>query len=243
MALFAIVHFYSLKIKETMVTLTEETLTFKDIAKDVWIFVPPILVLVIFLVKGDSPSQAILYSMVAMLIMSLLKWETCLGYNKILKAFADAAFDSLTVTGACAAAGIISGVVLLTGLGIKIGDFVFYFSSGHLYLALPFIMLASLVLDMGLPTLICYILLAVTTAPPLIKMGIPPMPAHMFIFYFGMLSMVTPPVAMAAYAAALLLIKPGWITDLVGICMALIMVAFQWQAGKKEAATRSGRNP
>jgi TRAP-type uncharacterized transport system fused permease subunit len=61
-ALFAIVHFYSLKIKETMVTLTEETLTFKDIAKDVWIFVPPILVLVIFLVKGDSPSQAILYS-------------------------------------------------------------------------------------------------------------------------------------------------------------------------------------
>jgi TRAP-type uncharacterized transport system fused permease subunit len=206
--------------------------------------------------------------------------------------------------------------VLLTGLGVKIGDFVFYFSGGRLYLALPFIMLASLVLGMGLPTLVCYILLAVTTAPPLIKMGVPPMAAHMFIFYFGMLSMVTPPVAMAAYAgaalaksepmktgflawkfalaafllpymfvyntallltgpaeecilasitsmigavclsasvvgylnrkltwfwrmvslaAALLLIKPGWITDLIGIVLALIMVAYQWQRANREA--------
>ena len=322
-ALFAIVHFYSLKIKETTTTSTEETLTFKDIVKDVWIFLPPIFVLVFFLVRGDSPSQVILYSMVAMLIMSLLKRETRLGYTKILKAFADAAFDSLTVTGACAAAGIISGVVLLTGLGIKIGDFVLYFSGGHLYLALPFIMLASLVLGMGLPSLVCYILLAVTTAPPLIRMGVPPMAAHMFIFYFGMLSMVTPPVAMAAYAgaalaksepmktgfvawkfalaafllpymfvyspslllmghagecilasvtsiigavclsasivgylnrkltffwrtvsfaAALLLIKPGWITDLIGICLALIMVAYQWQAGKREAASGSAQH-
>lgn len=323
-ALFAIVHFYSLKIKETMVVLTEETLTLKDIVKDMWVFLPPIFVLVFFLVRGDSPSQVILYSMVAMFIMSLFKKETRLSYSKIKKAFADAASDSLTVTGACAAAGIVIGVVLLTGLGVKIGDFVFYFSGGRLYLALPFIMLASLVLGMGLPTLICYILLAVTTAPPLIKMGIPAMAAHMFIFYFGMLSMVTPPVAMAAYAgaalaksepmktgfvawkfalaafllpymfvynpalllmghigecilasvtsiigavclsaaivgylnrkltwfwrmvsfaAALLLIKPGWITDLIGICLAVIMVAFQWQGRKKEGAARWGKNP
>jgi len=323
-ALYAIVHFYSLKIKERMTSLAEETLTLKDILKDVWVFVPPILVLVLFLVRGNSPSQVILYSMVAMLMMGLFKRETRLGYTKIKKAFADAASDSLTVTGACAAAGIVIGVVLLTGLGVKIGDFVFYFSGGHLYLALPFIMLASLVLGMGLPTLVCYLLLAVTTAPPLIKMGVPPMAAHMFIFYFGMLSMVTPPVAMAAYAgaalaksepmktgfiawkfalaafllpymfvyspalllmgnagecilasvtsvigavclsasivghlnrkltlfwravsfaAALLLIKPGWITDLVGICLALIMGAYQWQAGKRETAARAGKNP
>jgi TRAP-type uncharacterized transport system fused permease subunit len=75
-------------------------------------------------------------------------------------------------------------------------------------------MLASLVLGMGMPTLVCYILLAVTTAPPLIEMGVPPMAAHLFIFYFGMLSMVTPPVGMAFYAGAALAgadtMKTGW---------------------------------
>ena len=316
-AIYAIVHFYALRIKGTTTSSTEETLTFKDIIKDVWVFLPPIFVLVFYLVRGDSPSQVILYSMVSMLIMSLFKKETRIGFIKIKKAFADAGSDSLTVTGACAAAGIVIGVVLLTGLGVKIGDFVFYFSGGRLYLALPFIMLASLVLGMGLPTLVCYILLAVTTAPPLIKMGVPPMAAHMFIFYFGMLSMVTPPVAMAAYAgaalaksepmktgflawkfalaafllpyvfvynpalllmgsagecilasitsiigavclsasvvgylnrkltwfwrmvsfaAALLLIKPGWITDLIGLVLALIMVVYHWRSAKREAS-------
>jgi len=316
-AIFAIVHFYAHRIKGTTATSTEETISFKDIIKDVWVFLPPIFVLVFYLVRGDSPSQVILYSMVSMLIMSLFKKETRIGFIKIKKAFADAGSDSLTVTGACAAAGIVIGVVLLTGLGVKIGDFVFYFSGGRLYLALPFIMLASLVLGMGLPTLVCYILLAVTTAPPLIKMGVPPMAAHMFIFYFGMLSMVTPPVAMAAYAgaalaksepmktgflawkfslaafllpyvfvynpalllmgsagecilasitsiigavclsasvvgylnrkltwfwrmvsfaAALLLIKPGWITDLIGLVLALIMVVYHWRSAKREAS-------
>jgi TRAP transporter 4TM/12TM fusion protein len=312
-AIFAIVHFYSLRIKDTMVAM-EETLTLKGILKDVWLFLPPILVLIFFLVRGDSPSQVILFSMVAIFVMSLFTKGNRLGYSKIKKGFADAAVDSLTVTGACAAAGIVIGVVLLTGLGVKIGDFVFYFSGGHLWLALIFIMLASLVLGMGLPTLVCYLLLAVTTAPPLIKMGVPPMAAHMFIFYFGMLSMVTPPVAMAAYAgaalaksepmktgytawkfalaafvlpyafvynpsllllgevwecilasvtsiiggiclaasvvgylnrklswfwrgvalaAALLLIKPGWITDLIGVCLAVIMVLYQRRAAKR----------
>jgi TRAP transporter 4TM/12TM fusion protein len=319
-AIFAIVHFYSLRIKHTMTSSTEESLTFRSIMKDVWLFLPPIFVLVFFLVRGDSPSQVIIYSMVAIFIMSLFTKKTRLGYSRIKKGFADAATDSLTVTGACAAAGIVIGVVLLTGLGVKIGDFVFLFSGGRLWLALFFIMLASLVLGMGLPTLVCYLLLAVTTAPPLIKLGVPPMAAHMFIFYFGMLSMVTPPVAMAAYAgaalakaepmktgfvawkfslaafflpymfvynpslllmgdvgecllasvtsmigavclaasvvgylnrkltwfwravafaAALLLIKPGWITDLIGICLGLIMVAYQWRAAKRESRPRA----
>ena len=103
---------------------------------------------------------------------------------------------------------------MLTGLGVKIGNLVIFLSDGNLGLALFFIMLASLVLGMGLPTIVCYILLAVTTAPPLIAMGVPPMAAHLFIFYFGMLSMVTPPVGMAFYAGAALAgaetMKTGW---------------------------------
>jgi len=121
-------------------------------------------------------------------------------------------------------------VVLLTGLGVKIGNFVFYFSGGNLGMALIFIMLASLVLGMGLPTLVCYILLAVTTAPPLIKMGVPPMAAHMFIFYFGMLSMVTPPVGMAFYAGAALAgadtMKTGWTAWMIALSGFLLPYVF-----------------
>jgi TRAP-type uncharacterized transport system fused permease subunit len=147
-------------------------------------------------------------------VMSLFKREYRLGPRKLIAGLSDAAKESVTVTGACAAAGMVIAVVLLTGLGVKIGNFVIYFSAGHLSLALIFIMFASIVLGMGMPTLVCYILLAVTTAPPLIQMGVPPMAAHLFIFYFGMLSMVTPPVGMAFYAGAALAgadtMKTGW---------------------------------
>jgi TRAP-type uncharacterized transport system fused permease subunit len=260
-----------------------------------------------------------MYTIVVVIVMSLFKPEFRLTPRKLLKGLSDAADDALTVTGACAAAGIVIAMVLLTGLGVKIGNLVMYLSAGNLGLALFFIMIASLILGMGLPTIVCYILLAVTTAPPLIQMGVPPMAAHFFIFYFGMLSMVTPPVGMAFYAgaalagadtmqtgwtawkislasflvpyafvynpsllmmghvsdailsgitsvigatalaagvvghmrrplgaleriaaiaAALLLIKPGWITDLVGVVIVVILLFLQW---KKETTLHLGK--
>jgi TRAP-type uncharacterized transport system fused permease subunit len=90
----------------------------------------------------------------------------------------------------------------MTGLGNKLSEFVLFISGGRLFLILFFTMVASLILGMGLPTTVCYILLAVTVAPTIVQMGVPPLAAHLFIFYFGLLCMVTPPVAMAAYAAA-----------------------------------------
>jgi len=147
-------------------------------------------------------------------IMSFFKSEYRLGPRKLFIGLSSAAKESVTVTGACAAAGMVIAVVLLTGLGVKIGNLVIYSSGGRLSLGLVFIMFASLVLGMGMPTLVCYILLAVTTAPPLIQLGVPPIAAHLFIFYFGMLSMVTPPVGMAFYAGAALAkadtMKTGW---------------------------------
>jgi TRAP transporter 4TM/12TM fusion protein len=226
MATFAFVHFYTLKlgIKRER---DEDLLPVKQILKNFWVFVPPLVVLVYFLVAGYSTSLVVMYTIIVVVVMSLFKPEFRLGPGRLIKGLSDAANEALTVTGACAAAGIVIAVVLLTGLGVKIGDFVIYFSGGNLGLALVFIMLggnlglalvfimlASLVLGMGLPTLVCYIVLAVTTAPPLIKMGVPPMAAHLFIFYFGMLSMVTPPVGMAFYAGAALAgadtMKTGW---------------------------------
>jgi TRAP-type uncharacterized transport system fused permease subunit len=93
-------------------------------------------------------------------------------------------------------------VVLLTGIGTKITDLVLQVSSGYLVIALPFTMVASILFGMGLPTVVCYVLLAATAAPSLVEMGVPPLAAHLYIFYFGMLCMVTPPVAFASYAGA-----------------------------------------
>ena len=141
--------------------------------------------------------------------------------------------SSVTVSSACALAGLIIAIVLLTGLGVKIGDAVLYFSGGRLYLALPLIMLASLVLGMGLPTVVCYILLAVTTAPPIIQMGVSPMAAHMFIFYFGMISMVTPPVGMAFYAGAALAgadtMKTGWTATKIAAVAVVLPYMFVYE--------------
>jgi TRAP transporter 4TM/12TM fusion protein len=213
MAVFIFVHLYSVRLglkKEK----SEDLPSLKHVVKDFWVFVPPLAVLVILLISGYSTSLVVLYTIIVVVGMSLFKRQFRLGPRKLFKGLSDAANESVTVTGACGAAGMVIAVVLLTGLGVKIGNFVLYTSRGQLPLALIFIMFASLVLGMGMPTLVCYILLAVTTAPPLIQMGVPPMAAHLFIFYFGMLSMVTPPVGMAFYAGAAIAgsdtMKTGW---------------------------------
>ncbi|PKN61530.1 MAG: C4-dicarboxylate ABC transporter permease [Deltaproteobacteria bacterium HGW-Deltaproteobacteria-15] len=212
-AVFAFVHFYTLKLgikRESDADLPPV----RKIIKDFWVFLPPLFVLVYFLIAGYSTSLVVMYTIIVVVGMSVFKREFRLGPRKLFNGLTSAANESVTVTGACAAAGMVIAVVLLTGLGVKIGNLVIYFSGGNLGLGLIFIMLASLVLGMGMPTLVCYILLAVTTAPPLIAMGVPPMAAHLFIFYFGMLSMVTPPVGMAFYAGAAVAgadtMKTGW---------------------------------
>lgn len=244
LAVFGFVHFYTLKlgIKPDQ---DESLPPVLQVLKDFWVFVPPLVVLVYFLVAGYSISLVVMYTIIVVVVMSLFKKEYRMGPRKLFRGLADGAKESVAVTGACAAAGMVIAVVLLTGLGVKIGNFVIYFSGGNLGLGLIFIMFASLVLGMGMPTLVCYILLAVTTAPPLIKMGVPPMAAHLFIFYFGMLSMVTPPVGMAFYAGAAVAkadtMKTGWAAwriALAGFLLpymfvyspALLLAGNPWQA-------------
>jgi TRAP-type uncharacterized transport system fused permease subunit len=118
------------------------------------------------------------------------------------------------VANAAITAGVVIGVVLLTGMGNKITALVVSLSAGSLFIVLPVVMLASLLFGMGLPTVVCYVLLATTVAPSVVDLGIPPLAAHLFIFYFGMLCMVTPPVSFASYAGAAIAkadpMKTGW---------------------------------
>jgi TRAP transporter 4TM/12TM fusion protein len=201
LAIFSVVHFYSLKMN--IQGLPESELpSIKKVIYQKWIFFVPLLLLIFVLVMGYSPRIAVLYSLVATVVMSFFKKESRMTPSRILDALASTGNSSVMVACACACAGIVIGVVLLTGMGTKITSLVLNLSAGSLAIALPIVMFASLLFGMGLPTVVCYVLLASTVAPSLVNLGAVPLAAHLFIFYFGMLCMVTPPVAFAAFAGA-----------------------------------------
>lgn len=213
LALFIIIHYYSKK--NGLRGLTKEELpSFVSVMKKKWIFSIPILSLIFLMVEGFTPTKAVLYTIPIILVLSLFSKEKRIGIKRGIDILENSAKSAFLVCNACASAGIIIGIVLLTGLGSKLASFVLIVSGEKLFLALPFIMVASLILGMGLPTVVCYVLLAVTVASPLIKMGVLPLAAHLFIFYFGMLCMITPPVGFAFYASAAIAdsnpMRTGW---------------------------------
>lgn len=163
----------------------------------------PIVLLVYMLaVQGVSPIRAALTSIAACIAISWVKAESRMGARRILEAMVEGAKGSLTVILACAAAGIVMTVINLTGLGLKLATGIMEFSGGNLFPALVLTMLVTIVLSMGLPTVGAYIISGVTLGTALTGMGLSPLLAHMFIFYFASMSGVTPPVALNAFPAA-----------------------------------------
>lgn len=213
LAVFSIVHFYSLKIGIRGLSQNELP-ALKEVFYKKWIFIIPLIVLIGMLVQGYSPRISVLYAILATVVVTAFKKDVRMGPSKILRALADSGQNSVMVANAAITAGIVIGVVLLTGMGNKITSLVMNLSAGALFIALPIVMLASLLFGMGLPTVVCYVLLAATVAPSLVDLGIPALSAHLFIFYFGMLCMVTPPVSFASYAGAAIAkadpMKTGW---------------------------------
>lgn len=120
----------------------------------------------------------------------------------IATALVKSAKNGVALVSAAACVGIVIGVVTLTGVGTAFPNAIIPLAKESLFLALVAIMACSIVLGMGLPSAVCYLLMATLIGPVLNKLGVPPLAAHLFIFYFGMMSMVTPPVALAAYASA-----------------------------------------
>jgi TRAP-type uncharacterized transport system fused permease subunit len=125
-----------------------------------------------------------------------------MGFWTILRALEESAKNTLGVAAACACAGIVIGVINLTGVGLKFTSFVLFLSGDSLIPALLLTMVAGIILGMGMPTTPAYIVQAALLIPALIKLGILNVAAHMFVFYFSTISAITPPVAMAVYAAA-----------------------------------------
>ncbi|MBO6538027.1 MAG: TRAP transporter permease [Rhizobiaceae bacterium] len=162
----------------------------------------PIFVMLTLLLNGYTAQKTALYGTLSVLALSWVKRETRMGWREIMDALEQATRWVLPVAAACAAAGIIVGMVQITGLSVKISNVVLTLSSGYLSLTLVLTMIVAIVLGMGMPTSGAYIIMATLLAPALINMGVPVIAAHMFIFYFACLSAITPPVALASYAAA-----------------------------------------
>ena len=158
--------------------------------------------LVVFLLAGFSVFRAVSLAMAVVVGTSALNRETRLSLRKVSGALIQASRAGISLISAAASVGIIIGIVTLTGVGARLPALILPLAEQHLLLALIALMVSSLILGMGLPSAVCYLLLATMVGSVLGKLGVAALAAHLFIFYFGLMSMVTPPVALAAYAAS-----------------------------------------
>jgi TRAP transporter 4TM/12TM fusion protein len=165
-------------------------------------FFPPFVLVYMLGYEGASASKAALYTTGAVVVASLLDPRHCITVRKFLDALHAGAIGSLEVALATACAGIIVGMFTLTGLGLTFSDLMIDLAQGDLFLLLIATMVASLLLGAGLPSVPTYLLLAIIVAPAIVKLGVTPLAAHMFVFYYGALADLTPPLAVSAYIAA-----------------------------------------
>jgi TRAP transporter 4TM/12TM fusion protein len=170
------------------------------VLKEGWFFLIPIVTLIVLLIIGYTPGRCAFFAILASIVIGVIRKN--LGFSEIFKTLAQGAQMSLQLVSLCACVGVIVGAITMSGIGVKFSEFVILLSGGKLFLALIFNMIASIILGMGVPTVAAYLLLVVVTAPTLVQLGISLFSAHFFVYYFGCLSAITPPVAMAAYTGA-----------------------------------------
>lgn len=162
----------------------------------------PIVLLIVFMVAGKTPLFSSFYAIVTSILLSSLKKESRLDIKKTTDALEEASKLAIPVASSCASVGIMVAMTGATGLGMVLGDGLIALANGNFYLTLIFTMVTCIILGMGLPTSACYIVVSTIAAPALLKFGIAGIPVHMFAFYFGILSVLTPPVCTASLTAA-----------------------------------------
>ena len=158
--------------------------------------------IVIFMAWGYSPTTSVLYAIATTFVISFLTRETAMTPRKVVRALKDGSIQTLTAATTCATAGIIVGVVTLTGLGLKFSSIVIDYAGGSLLLTAVYTALIVWIIGLAVPVTASYIICAVIAAPAMIKLGVPDYAAHMFIFYYAVLSEVSPPTALSPFAAA-----------------------------------------
>ncbi len=181
----------------------------------------PLIVMVWTLMSGYSAFRAGTLGILSAIVVSWLSRETAIGPRRAVEGLAQAARDSLQLVAVCACAGIIVGVIALTGIGGRFAQLMLALAGESQLYAMLFAMVIALILGMGMPTTAAYAIAAAVVAPGLQRMGVPPLVAHMFIFYFAVISSITPPVALASFAAAAIAKADPWKTAFISVKMGL----------------------
>jgi TRAP transporter 4TM/12TM fusion protein len=194
-----------------------------------------IIIIIGLLVLGYTPMLAGFWAIVSVFALSFLRPETRMTPVRLLAAMEDGARKSIPVSIACATAGIIIGCVFVSGVGLKFTNLIVTIAAGRLWIALILTMFASLILGMGLTTTAVYITVAALVVPSLTQMGAVPIAAHLFAFYFGLVSAITPPVALASFAASGIAdsnpMQTGIQSFLIGLAKYVIPIVFIYNPG------------
>jgi TRAP transporter 4TM/12TM fusion protein len=195
----------------------------------------PVILLIYFIANDYSVTWAIVWTIVALIVVSLFRKETRLTPSRFIGGCLDGVKQVTGVAVPIASIGIIIGVTVQSGLAMKFSSMLMDITGGNIILTYFMVILGCIVLGMGLPTVAAYMIGAILFVPPLINFGLTPLAAHLFVFYYSILSMVTPPVALAAYAAAGLanesVSKTGWAAFRLSLVCFLIPFVFIYDPG------------
>ena len=200
-SLMAVIHFRAVK-RGIRGLPAEEIPSLVSVVVGEGFLLLPLAILIVALLSGYTPIFAALFSIAAIFVVSYFKAASRLTPLRLLSALLKGGASLVGVSMACMVAGIIVGVVSMTGVAEVFTSYIEVWSQGNLLLALMMTALAAILLSCALPATAVYIVVAVTIAPSLITMGAPPLAAHFFVFWYGVLSNITPPVAIACFTAA-----------------------------------------
>jgi TRAP transporter 4TM/12TM fusion protein len=198
---FMTVHFEARRLGLQKVPREEMPSLPGTLRQDGYLFLP-IVALIWYLYQGYTEEMAGLMAIATTYALSFVRRRSALGPERLLRAFETGAQAAVTVAMAVAAAGLIIGCVFLSGIGVQFSFILIKLSGGELWLALVYTAFAAFILGLSLPTTAVYLTLAIVVAPGLVQMGVPKMAAHMFIFYMGVTSDLTPPTCLSPFAAA-----------------------------------------
>ena len=205
----------------------------KSVLKEGWLYTVPILLLILFLtVFNMSPQTACVYSVVAVVVVSWLMKGKGMGWRKIGNALASGVEEMPGLAVVICLASILVGGIELTGVGVRLTGGMVTLAGGNLFILLIFTAIAATILGMGMPTSAVYMLCAILLAPALVRLGMLPIVAHFFVFYYGLTAMLTPPVCLNAFVAAAIaqasFMKVGWESMRLGIVIFLVPFIFAY---------------
>ncbi|AGA69291.1 TRAP transporter, 4TM/12TM fusion protein [Desulfitobacterium dichloroeliminans LMG P-21439] len=230
-SLYTMIHFEALK--RNLGTLPKDQVPAVKTVVSKLYYIIPIVILIAVLMSGRSVMSSAFIATLSIVVVAMFKKETRLNFTKFLGGLELAAKNAVMVSTCCACAGIIVGVIDLTGVGFKFINAVTNLAMGNLFLLMVYLAITCIILGMGVPTTPAYIIVAMLGAPALIKMQVDPIAAHMFVFNFAILSVITPPVALAAYSGAAIAksdpMTTGWVAVRIGIVAFIIPFMFVYQ--------------